>query len=34
MSPVYRVVDDSNMTSDNETIYRAGPRAGPRARPP
>ena len=32
VSPVYRAVDGSNMTSDNETVYRAGPRARPPSR--
>ena len=32
VSAVYRAVDDSNMTSDNETVYRAGPRARPPSR--
>ena len=31
VSPVYRAVDGSNMTSDNETVYRAGPTSSPPA---
>ena len=29
VSPVYRAVDGSNMTSDDETVYRAGPTSSP-----